>query len=222
MKSLNDNTKIFIWGASGHALFILNILSFHKDIKVVGLIDDVSPHRAGKDFHGFRILGGREVFPYLKEQGVTNSIFGFGNCSARLRLAELLTAEGFELLSAIHPLSAIASSAKIGKGCAVGPGVVVDANCTIEENCILNNNTCISHGSFIASGVHLCPGTTIGGDVVIGRGSWIGIGSTIIEKVKIGAGCFIGAGAVVVHDIPDNVLVYGVPAKIIRPISPIF
>ena len=215
-------TKIFVWGASGHALFVRNILSYHNDIEVVGVLDDVSPQRKGENFHGVQVLGGREILPFLKKHGVVKGVFGFGSCSARLHHANFLYNEGFELISAIHPMAVVSTTASIGAGCVVGPGVVIDAECKVEENCILNNNSCISHGTYVASGTHICPGVTIGGDVSIGRGSWIGIGSTVVEKITIGAGSYIGAGSVVIRDVPDNVLVYGTPAKVIRSIPHTF
>lgn len=218
MELLHSNKKIIVWGASGHAFFVLNILSYLSELKVVGIIDDISPKRAGEIFSGVQILGGREVLPSLKSQGIVKVIFGFGNCSARLSLANYLYNEKFELVSAIHPKAVIAVNASIGAGCVIGPGVVIDAGCTIEENCILNNNSCISHGTYVSAGTHICPGVIIGGDVTIGRGSWIGIGSTVIQKVTIGTGSFIGAGSVVTQDIPDNVLAHGVPARVIRSI----
>jgi acetyltransferase EpsM len=48
------------------------------------------------------------------------------------------------------------------------------------------------------------------------RGAWVGIGSSVIDGVRIGAGSTVGAGSVVVRDVPDGVLAYGVPAKVIR------
>jgi maltose O-acetyltransferase len=50
----------------------------------------------------------------------------------------------------------------------------------------------------------------------VGNGTWIGGRSTILPGVTIGEGCVIAAGSMVTQDIPDNVLVAGVPAKIKR------
>lgn len=55
--------------------------------------------------------------------------------------------------------------------------------------------------------------------ITIGNNCWLASNVTICPGVHIGDGCVIGAGAVVTHDIPDNSLVAGVPAKIIRKIS---
>ena len=55
--------------------------------------------------------------------------------------------------------------------------------------------------------------------VTIGNDVWIGSNVTILPGVTIGSNVIVAAGAVVTHDIPDNVLVGGVPAKIIREIE---
>nr|WP_250349320.1 DapH/DapD/GlmU-related protein [Flavobacterium anhuiense] len=50
----------------------------------------------------------------------------------------------------------------------------------------------------------------------MGEFSQIGANSTILPKVKIGKNVIVGAGSVVTKDIPDNCLVVGVPARIIK------
>ena len=48
-----------------------------------------------------------------------------------------------------------------------------------------------------------------------------GVGCKVIGKIKIGDNVIIGANAVVTHDVPDNVVVAGIPAKILRNNTPI-
>lgn len=58
--------------------------------------------------------------------------------------------------------------------------------------------------------------TDIDSEIIIGDNCYISTGVTILGPVKIGNNVTIGAGAVVVNDIPDNCVVVGVPAKIIK------
>lgn len=51
-------------------------------------------------------------------------------------------------------------------------------------------------------------------EVIIGRNVWIGAGAIILPGVTIGDGSVIAAGSVVNRDVPDNVMVAGVPAKV--------
>jgi carbonic anhydrase/acetyltransferase-like protein (isoleucine patch superfamily) len=55
------------------------------------------------------------------------------------------------------------------------------------------------------------------GDIVVGDGAWLGYGVILLEGVNIGAGAVVGAGSVVTHDVPDNCIAAGVPARIIGP-----
>ena len=56
--------------------------------------------------------------------------------------------------------------------------------------------------------------------VHIGNNVWIGAGSTILPGVTIGENSVIGAGSLVNQDIPANVVAYGTPCRVVRPIQP--
>jgi UDP-N-acetylbacillosamine N-acetyltransferase len=208
--------KIVIWGASGHALVVADIIRLCGAYEIVGCLDDVNPERHNTNFNGLRIIGGREQLDLLKHQGVEHIIFAFGNCAARLQLTELVRGKGFVLASAVHPRSVVADSVRIGAGSIVAAGAVVNPAASIGENVIINSAASIDHECVIDDGAHICPGVTLGGSVTIGRATWVGIGATVMDHVRIGAGTIIGAGSVVVRDIPDAVVAYGVPAKVIK------
>lgn len=55
--------------------------------------------------------------------------------------------------------------------------------------------------------------------ILIKRRAWIGAGVTILPGVTVGENSIIAAGAVVSKDVPDNVIVGGIPAKIIKSID---
>lgn len=52
--------------------------------------------------------------------------------------------------------------------------------------------------------------------VIIEKDVWVGDGCIILPGVHIGVGALISAGSIVTHDVPDNAIVAGVPAKIVR------
>lgn len=86
------------------------------------------------------------------------------------------------------------------------PGFIrVDAFCHIGKNCTILPMVLLGKKR---------PGMDC--NIIIGDNCYISAGVTIIGPVKIGNNVIIGAGSVVVKDIPDNVVVAGVPAKIVK------
>ena len=103
--------------------------------------------------------------------------------------------------------SSLPASVKIGKGTKLAYGgiaLVIHARAVIGKNCTIGQ----------------C--STIGGrskhyDVpTIGDNVYMGAGAKVLGPIKIGSNVVIGAGSVVLKDVPDNCVVAGVPAKIIR------
>lgn len=211
--------KLVIWGASGHALVVADIIRLQGVYEIVGFLDDVNPNRHDTEFCGATILGGQEQLEVLKQKGIKYLIFGFGYCKARLRLSVLVRAKGFRLATAVHPLAVVAEDVSVGSGTVIVAGAVLNPGSKIGDNVIINTCASVDHECIIAEGVHIGPGVHIGGKVIIERETWIGIGVTIKEHIRIGAQSIIGAGSVVLDDIPENVLAYGVPAKVIERIT---
>lgn len=211
--------RVVIWGASGHARVVADALALGGAHQLVGFLDDVNPERRGSTFCDLPVLGGREALPLLRSSGVEGLILGFGNCAARLRLAPEVRRLGFQLVTAIHPGAVVARDAIIGPGTVVAAGAVINPAARIGENVIVNTSASVDHDAVVEDGVHLCPGARLGGLVHVEAGAWVGIGSTIVDRVRIGARSMLGAGSVVVADIPPDVLAYGVPARVVKEIT---
>jgi acetyltransferase EpsM len=212
--------KLLIWGASGHALVVADIVRLEQRFEIVGFLDDEQPQRRGSPFCGSHILGGAEQLAALRRSGVENLLVAFGHCRARLAAAAQARDAGFQLGSAVHPRAVLAADSAIGAGSVVMAGAVVNSGATIGENVIVNTNATVEHECLIAPGAHLCPRSVLGGRVRVGQAAWVGIGATVRENMVVGADAIVGAGAVVVADVPDRAVVFGVPAVVQRYVEP--
>lgn len=118
--------------------------------------------------------------------------------------------------SFVHKSSVVYPSVSIGKGSLILPNAVLDAESTVGDFCIVNNNATVSHNVILENYVHVAINVAIAGGVRVGEGTLLGAGSIILPEVTIGKWAVIGAGSVVTKNVPDNALVYGNPAKIIK------
>lgn len=103
--------------------------------------------------------------------------------------------------------SVVPCTSEIGKQskCAYGGiGVVIHGRAVIGERVVIGQNTTI--------GRSLDPG----GVPRIGNDVYISAGARIVGDIKVGNNVIIGANAVVTHDVEDNCIVAGVPARLIR------
>lgn len=96
--------------------------------------------------------------------------------------------------------------------------IVVGENSNVQENCVLHTDP----GYPLSIGRNV----TVGHQVMlhgcsIGDGSLVGIQAVILNGAKIGKNCLVGAGALVTEgkEFPDNSLIVGIPAKVVRSLS---
>jgi len=115
----------------------------------------------------------------------------------------------------------------IGKNCKLGDNVhfVANEKVTIGDNCLMASKVFISdtsHGSYSDNMINSSPDVPPDDrplytkPVSIGNNVWIGENVCVLLDRKIGDGCIIGANSVVNRDIPDNCIVVGFPAKVIK------
>ena len=107
---------------------------------------------------------------------------------------------------------------EIGENCWVGKNLNVNGNgsVVIGDNCDIAPEVTFQTGGHEIGDSSRRAGKGIVCSQRVGNGVWIGGRSTIVGNTTIGNSSVIAACACVVHDVEDNVLVGGVPAKIIR------
>ena len=112
-----------------------------------------------------------------------------------------------------------------GKNIHIGKNVFINACCHFQDHggVTLGDGCQIGHNVVFATLNHgMAPedrGTTYPAPIRLGENVWVGSNATILQGVSIGDNSIVAAGAVVTRDVPENVIVAGVPAKIIKTID---
>ena len=81
---------------------------------------------------------------------------------------------------------------------------------------IVNRGTLVGHHSVVGDHVSLQSGANVAGLCKIGDATYVGMGALILNTVSVGSNSVVAAGAVVTRAVPDNVLVLGIPAVIVK------
>lgn len=195
---------MYLFGASGHAKVIIDILR-KSDVQIDGLFDDNSKL---KELYGYKVIG-----KYESQQLEKSLIISIGDNKTRKIISEKVKAF---FGKAIYADAIISPSAFIDEGTVVMQGAVIQASAHIGKHVIINTCASVDHDCKIGNFAHISPQSSLCGNVEVGEGTHIGAGATVIPGIKIGKWVKVGAGAVVIRDVPDFVTVVGNPARIIN------
>jgi len=205
-------------GAGGHAKVVIEVLELMGIHELVGLLDS-NRELWGTEVLGVPVLGDDGLLPDLYQQGVRHAFIGVGGVGdtrPRRRLYEEVRQTGFQMVDAIHPQAVISPSVNLGHGPTIMAGAVINAEVQLGDNVIVNTGAIVEHDCILGDHVHVSTGARLASTVQVGEGAHIGLGASVRQCVRIGRNAIVGAGAAVVEDVPDNVVVVGVPAMILR------
>ena len=189
--------QVVIFGAGGHAQVVADIVRACGDA-VVAFLDD-NPNISDRS-------GAISDYTQYKN---CEFVIGIGNAQVRKKLSHIPV----HWYSAIHPSAIISRSVSIKEGTVVMPNAVINAGAKIGRHCIINTSAVIEHENVVEDFAHISVGAKLGGNVHIGKATWVGIGATVSNNVTICDDCTIGAGAVVVENLTSSGIYVGVPAR---------
>lgn len=205
-----------ILGAGGFAKEILQVVEVNYPNHNIAFYDDRTPDIKPFIFEKYPILRNKEELTSFFKSQDPHYVVGIGNSKARELLIQLADTCGGVLTDATD------KDAKIGKYSTIGLGATILSHATISNSATIGKavlayyNTVVAHDCLVGDFVELSPGATLLGNVQVGNYTQIGANATILPRIKVGSNCIVGSGAVVTKNVPDNCIVAGVPARIIK------
>ena len=217
MVGLNISSLI-LWGAKGHAKVLREFLE-PEGFEIVAVFDN--DPCAVPPFHGVPLYVGEpglrtwlDTLPH-RRIGFLVAIGG-ARGRERIELHDRLVAAGLHAVVAVHPRAFVARDVILGPGAQVLAGACVGTEVRLGRCCIINTGAAVDHETSLGHGVHIGPGASVAGCVEIGDYAFVGIGAVILPRVRVGQNAIVGAGSVVTRDIPENVVAFGSPARVVR------
>lgn len=204
--------KLLIIGTHGHRKVVLEAaLSTSQYKTITFMTNDMS----SGGIKGYPLLDQTKTPIEYIQDNFDEVIVAVGiNNKARLRVSTELEKQGIQLATIIHSTAAVSKFTTIHAGTVIAANAVVNPFTTIGKACIIGTGAIVGHDCILSDGVHLSPNATVAGTVHIGKNTWICMGSNVVHETTVGENVVVGAGAVVLKDVPDNVMVAGIPATI--------
>ena len=124
----------------------------------------------------------------------------------------------------IEPGAIIREQVEIGDRAVIMMGAIINIGAVVGEGSMIDMGAVLGGRATVGKNCHIGAGAVLAGviepasakPVTIGDGTLVGANAVVIEGVQVGRNCVVAAGAVVIDDVPDNMVVAGCPAKIIK------
>ena len=124
----------------------------------------------------------------------------------------------------IEPGAIIREQVQIGDRAVIMMGAIINIGAVVGEGTMIDMGAVLGGRATVGKNCHIGAGAVLAGviepasaqPVRVGDGTLVGANAVVIEGVQIGKNCVVAAGAVVIEDVPDNIVVAGCPARIIK------
>ncbi len=213
--------KVVVLGGKGIGMIASSIIDRIGDAYVTGFLNDNLEigTKIGK-YKQIEVIGKTEDLNSILEDKDTYVFIAYVGFKYERKMYQKILSLNIpreKFYNVIDPTSVIPKDyCKIGNGVLIAPYSQLSPDATISDNCMLLANSFVGHDSFLDHFAHLATNAVVGADVHVGKMVHIGSNATIRECVKIGDYSIVGGGAVVTKDVPENCIVVGNPARILK------
>ena len=124
----------------------------------------------------------------------------------------------------IEPGAIIREQVTIGKNAVIMMGAILNIGAIVGEGTMIDMGVVMGGRATVGAHCHIGAGTVLAGvvepasatPVIVEDNAFIGANAVVIEGVHVGKNAVVAAGSVVISDVPDNAVVAGVPARVIK------
>lgn len=205
-------TRLLILGTRSLAEEVADLASEMPGVEVAGFVENLERSRCDETVEGLPIIWVDSLAEYRESHTAVCALA----TTHRSRFTDQAAALGIGFATLVHPSARISRRSSLGEGTIVSAGVIVAAHATIGRHVLLNRGALIGHHTSIGDHASILPGANIAGKCRIGDSAYVGMGAIVLDNIVVGAHSVVGAGAVVTRDVPSNVQVVGVPARIVK------
>lgn len=205
---------LVIVGCSGHGREVHDVLDAINASRptwdLLGYVDD-NPSEENNSLvlqRGSRILGGTEWLQSARPE--VHYVLGIGSPAVRAKFALRFLDRPSPVL--LHPCSSVGFDVSLGAGTVLFAGAHLTTHIRLGRHTHVNRGSTIGHDVSIDDCVTINPLAAVSGNVTIGKEVLLGTHSCVLQGVHIGNSVTVGAAALVTRDVPNSVVVVGVPA----------
>ena len=124
----------------------------------------------------------------------------------------------------IEPGAIIREKVAIGEGAVIMMGAVINIGAVIGKGTMIDMGAVLGGRATVGANCHIGAGAVLAGvvepasatPVIVEDGVLVGANAVVIEGVHIGKNAVVAAGAIVIEDVPENAVVAGSPARVIK------